>query len=452
MRVTKSSESTIRQPGNKALRYSRREFVGRGLRTAGGVVGSSLLLSRRSLAAQGEQGVTYMVAGGSPFSAAVIQRIPEFESSTGIKVQVVELPYEQTLPKAILEAKARSGVYDLIQINRPNLAALVEPNLLVPLQGLVSQALVSDLFLVHRTYGTFGGKLYAIPHSNDVRALYYRTDLFKTANLQQPPQNWNDQRDDAKKLNNPAQGVSGLLISGRDGPGAWTFSDFLTQAGAQILDSQGRPGFNNPAGVKALSYLVDLFSQLKVLPQGTPNYMWVDTRTLFAQGRSAMVIEFNDIIPLLEDPKTSVVGGKYDLALIPGDVRRATNNAGWLLGIPTGAKRAQNAGKLLEWILSPAIQQHMCLVSGTLSPRQSVIDALIAKGNPTLGKGDPKSKARWVFYKQVIAMTYELPRTSKEPQIEDALTEAYTAALTGQKNPKQALDDAAASVRKVMGQ
>lgn len=197
--------------------------------------------------------------------------------------------------------------------------------------------------------------------------------------------------------------------------------------------------------------MTDLVLKYKVAASGTSDYMWTDTRNYFSQGRGAMVIEFNDIIPLLEG-SDSAVKGKYDLALLPKDVRFGTNNAGWLLAIPQGAKNPEGAGKLIDWIMSPDIQMTMCKVSGTLSGRKSVIDRLIATGKPGLPTGDVNGKARWEFYKKVIATTYELPRTSKEPAIEDALGQAVTAALSGAQTADAAITDAAAKVRSVLGQ
>ena len=389
--------------------------------------------------------INYMVSGGSPFSVAVIKKIPEFEAATGIKVNVIELPYEQTLPKAILEATSQSGVYDVIQINRPNLAALVEPDLLLPLNDLLSKSTIDNLFDVHKEYGTFDSSLYAVPHSVDVRTLYYRTDLFEEKGIAKAPETWEELRDAANALNDPANGVYGLLIAGNNGPGAWTLSDFLMQAGSGIIDENGKPILNNEAGVKALTFIKSL-KEDGVLSDGTPNYIWSDTRAQFAQGAAAMVIEFNDIVPMLEDATTSVVSGKYDLALIPGDVRQATNNAGWLLGIPKGVKNPEAASTFIDWVMSPEIQMHMSIESGTMSANKEAMQMLVDNGDPGLGREDPRSSARWELYTQLTATTYELPRTSSEPEIEEILAQAYSAVFVGQKTPKQALDDAAKAI------
>jgi ABC-type glycerol-3-phosphate transport system substrate-binding protein len=399
----------------------------------------------------GEAGVVrYMVAAGSPFSVAVLERIPEFEAATGIDVEVIELPYEQTLPKGIIEARNKSGAYDVIQINRPNLAALSEPGLLLPLEEYISQELIDDLYPVHREYATFDDQLYAVPHSNDIRAFYYRTDLFEEAGITKVPENWDEMLAAAQALNAPDQGLYGIILAGSPkGPGIWVLSDFIHQAGGTILDEEGNVAFDGPEGVRALQFMTDLVGEYKVAPPSTADNMWGETRNLFAQGRGAMVIEFNDIIPLLEGPD-SAVAGKYDLALLPGDVRGGTNNAGWLLGLPQGAQNPENAGKLIEWIMSPEIQMHMSRESGTLSGRQSVIDQLIATGEEGLPTGDVDGKARWAFYQQVIDTTYELPRTSKEPEIEEALGEALTAALSGAQTPEAALTEAGTKVRSLL--
>ena len=247
-----------------------------------------------------------MVAAGSPFSEVVVKLIkPVFTKQTGINVNVVELPYEDTFPKAILEARNKSGAYDVIQINRPSLAAFVKPNYLLPISEHVPAAVMKDLFPVHRTYVTFGGKAYAVPHSNDLRALYYRTDLYKEAGLQ-PPANWKQMEAQAKQLTESNGSRYGLILAGSaKGPGVWVLADLIHQNGGEIIDANGQPKVDSPQAIEALDFFVRLLNKDKVLPPGTPNYVWADTRTLFPQGKGAMVQEFNDIIPLLDDPSNS---------------------------------------------------------------------------------------------------------------------------------------------------
>jgi multiple sugar transport system substrate-binding protein len=402
------------------------------------------------LFAQGKT-INYMVAGGSPFSEAVLKLLPEFEKESGIKVNVIELPYEQTYAKGLLEARNETGTYDVIQINRPSLAAYAEPNYLVPLNDLVSEDLINDLFPVHKDYVTFNGKVYAIPHSNDLRALYFRTDMFKEAGIGNPPDNWDQMRDYAKKFTNEASGEYGLLLAGSPkGPGVWVMSDFIHQAGGSILDENGKPAINSKEAISGLTFFVDLLTKDKVIPPGTPNYLWMDIRTLFPQGKSAMVQEFNDIIPLLDDPKTSLIIGKYDLSLIPGNVRKGTNNAGWLVAIPKGCKNLNEAAKLIEFIMSSRAQIEMCKVSGTLSARISVLAELINSGDATLPKGNPDSKSRWDFYKSVVETAYELPRTPYEPEIETIMGEALSEALGGLVSPEDALNEAQERIIEVL--
>ncbi len=374
---------------------------------------------------------------------------PVFTAQTGINVNVVELPYEDTFTKAVLEARNKSGAYDVIQINRPSLAAFVKPNYLLPLSDHVPASVFSDLFPVHRTYIRFNGKAFAIPHSNDLRALYYRTDLYQQAGLK-PPTNWKQMEAQAKQLTDKSSSRYGLILAGSaKGPGVWVLADLIHQNGGEILDADGQPKVDSPQAIEALDFFVRLLRQDKVLPPGTPNYVWTDTRTLFPQGKGAMVQEFNDIIPLLDDPTNSVVKGKYDLALLPGNVKRATNNAGWLVGIPVGAKHPDEAGKLIQFLVGTQAQTAMSTQTGTLSARQSVVDALIRNGKPNRPKGDPKGKARWAFYKQVVATTYELPRTPTEPQIETILGKALSSALAGQGSPSDLMKSAAKAMKKL---
>lgn len=387
--------------------------------------------------------INYMVSGGSPFSDAVLRILPEFEEATGIKVNVIEIPYEQTFPKALLEARNKTGAYDVIQINRPFLAAFAEPGYLMPLEDYIPD-IIEGLFEVHRNYVTFDdGHVYAVPHSVDIRALYYRTDMLEEAGLDGPPKNWQEMLEYSQILTNSSAGTYGLAIAGSPkGPGVWVMADFIHQAGGSIVDDNGKPVINSEEAVKGVTFMTELLTKYRVVPPGTPNYVWADLRTIFPQGNIGMVQEFNDIIPLLNNPSTSTIMGKYDLAPIPGDVRQGTNIGGWLVAIPNGAKNPEAAAKLIEFIMSPRAQIEMCRRSGTLTAMEPILDQLIAEGDSSLPKVDPYSKDRWAFYKDIIETAYDFPRTVVHAQVETILGEALSDIFAGFVSPKEALDEA----------
>jgi len=380
--------------------------------------------------------VKYLAPASTPFSDAVLRLLPEFEKETGIKVEVILLPYDQLFQKSILAAANKTGEYDLIQIERPFLSAFVEPGYLVALNEYIPESFINDMFEVHKNFCTFDGKVYAIPHSHDIRCLYYRTDLFEKAGLGEPPKNPSELLDYAIKLNDPDNGVFGMLVAGSSISGVWILSDFIQWMGGSILDKDGKPVVNSPEAVAGLQLFTDMLLKHKVLAPGTPNYKWYESRGWFSKGNAAMVSEFNDIVPLLEDPEESAVSGKYGMSHLPGP----TNNAGKLLAIPVGAKNVEGAAKLLQWIVGPRAQKEMCQVSGTLSCMKSIIQKLIDEGDKSLPVSDPKSSARWEFYKGIVETAYDLPRTSKEPDIEQILQRALSSALAGIKTPQEALD------------
>jgi len=382
--------------------------------------------------------VVYLAPAATPFSDAVLALLPDFEKESGLKVEVILTPFDQMFQKSVLAATNKTGEYDLIQMERPTLPAYVAKNYLIPLNKYLPQSFIDDMFEVHRNFCTYNNKLYAVPHSHDVRCLYYRTDLFKKAGISKPPTTPQELLDYAIKLNDPDNGVYGMLVAGASIPGVWVTSDFIEWFGGTILNSKGQSVVNSPQAVAGMQYFVDMIQKYKVLAPGTVNYKWNDTRHLFAKGEAAMVSEFNDIAPLLEDPAESVVSGKYGMAKLPGP----TNNGGKLLGILAGSKNPDGAAKLLEWIVGPVGQMEMCRVSGTLTCRKSIMDKLIAEGDTSLPVSDPKSSSRWAFYKTVVDSTYDMPRTPNEPDIEQIMDRAISAALSGVKTPKKALDDA----------
>ena len=80
------------------------------------------------------------------------------------------------------------------------------------------------------------GKLLAIPFTFDLRTLFYRTDLFEAAGIEEPPATWDEFVATAQKVNNPPD-VYGFITVGKGDPVLREYSDRLWENGGDFLEN-----------------------------------------------------------------------------------------------------------------------------------------------------------------------------------------------------------------------
>lgn len=107
---------------------------------------------------------------------------------------------------------------------------------------------------------TLNGKYYALGNELNVCLLAYRHDLFAQAGVTPPIKTWDEALDVGRKVT--AIAPDGLFFVGTGPIGA--FHMLAIQAGGGYLEKGSRLTINHQANVKAMQYLVDLTSRLKV--------------------------------------------------------------------------------------------------------------------------------------------------------------------------------------------
>ena len=107
---------------------------------------------------------------------------PEWERLTGIKVHVIELPYEDLFSKTLLEHRGGTGAYDVLNVIPALLPDLARAGALEPLDPYIEKYGVAsefdDINPVFRNWMTFNGKTYGLVDDGDILLVYYRKDLF----------------------------------------------------------------------------------------------------------------------------------------------------------------------------------------------------------------------------------------------------------------------------------
>ncbi|EFM11199.1 extracellular solute-binding protein family 1 [Paenibacillus curdlanolyticus YK9] len=103
---------------------------------------------------------------------------------------------------------------------------------------------------------------------------------------------WDDMVNTAKAVAEPAKGIAGIAPMGKGNEAGWNWTNFLFEAGGQIINTEGgkvTAAFNSDAGVKALQLYDKLRWEANAIPKDWA-LGWGDATGAFAQGRTAMVI------------------------------------------------------------------------------------------------------------------------------------------------------------------
>src|SRR5215207_2313514 len=126
-----------------------------------------------------------------------------FGEETGIQVDMQFLPFEKAMDRQTTLVAAKSGEVDVFGTHYAQIGKFGEG--MVPLNDLAAGADVKADDYVSNAFDYFSvdGKLLAIPFTFDLRTLFYRTDLFEAAGIENPPATWEEFIDVATKVNAP---------------------------------------------------------------------------------------------------------------------------------------------------------------------------------------------------------------------------------------------------------
>ena len=117
---------------------------------------------------------------------------------------------------------------------------------------------------------------------------------------------------------------------------------------------------------------------------------------------------------------------------------------GWILSIPQTSQNKDLAWELLTTMVDPSVLTPMLQKEGYLPTQKPIGDGPYAV----------KLNATIPYYKEMISMiptAHSRPNIPEYPQIADSIKQAIDEVYYGMKDPKQALNDAAAKSAKALG-
>lgn len=218
------------------------------------------------------------------------------------------------------------------------------------------------------------GVTYAIPFHNSTPILYYNKTMFDQAGIKQPPQNWKELLEDAKKLTDQSKGQWGIMLpSTNDDYGGWIFSSLVRANGGNYFNENypGEVYYNAPTTIGALRFWQDMIYKDKVMPSGVLNSKQISAA--FFSGKLGMAMLSTGALGFMrENTKDFELG----VAMMPAQEQRAVPIGGASLvsfkGIDDAQKKA--AYQFLTYLVSPEVNGAWSRFTGYFSPRKASYD------------------------------------------------------------------------------
>jgi multiple sugar transport system substrate-binding protein len=346
---------------------------------------------------------------------------------------------------------------DLITVDQIWLGEFAEKGLLTDLTNYTQRwGRSSDWYEINWDGGGYNDRIYGIWAWADIRGTWYWKDLLQEVGVDPDSlRTWDGYIASAKKLNEVLrpQGIDGVHLVAASHSPDMSFYPYLWMLGGAIVESRSGhptkeqywfPGYNSTEGVKALEFIKEQIDA-GIKPQ--KEHFWGKE---FLDRKFAVMLEaLQHHIP---PPHT------------PENKKDFEHKVGFLLLFPTPDENRTSAALMGGWLLSiPKTSEHKDLAwefITTISEPKILAPYLAAHANiPTqipIGEGNYSTNANNTipYYSQLVSMieiAHTRPSIPEYPEISSHIKQAIDEVTYGIKEPKQALDDAAAKSAKVLG-
>lgn len=395
-------------------------------------VGLAMLSGCTATGGGGNATIRVVAQAGGPGEALKAAAQEYSNEHPDTKVQVDLFDYDAVRERTLLGFSSGKDSYDVVGFDYAWMKQYIDSGYLLALDDLAAKQAdtinMSDYVKAYVDWATVNAKQYALPWFGAVYMLYYRTDLLEQAGVAVPT-TWDEYATAAKTLQEKT-GVAGTTFIGkRDDPLLDEYWSIAWSYGASITDDGKSSAMNSPAAVSALEKWKEV---LAVAPADALSADWPAAAASFAQGKTAMMINFSDTSDaLLAD--SSLVKDKIGFATLPsGPTGRSTPNlGGWGLGVSANSKNTQRAFDFIVWATS-AEQQKAGLSKGGSASRVSVLS------DPDVQKQYPYYAAALANYQNAIYF----PVTANWVSWEAAMAPPLSSALSGEISLKDGVQQA----------
>jgi len=305
---------------------------------------------------------------------------PWVAAHPGLTVRVTVLDWESGWNKITAAAASRRGP-DLLELGSTWMPAIAAMGGLEPLSAAQLAEVDNgapyypQLWKTTQVLGRPG--VYGVPWYADVRAAFYRTDVFRQAGVDPARAfaDWQSFRDALRRINGITVGGKRVAALAYAGKNDWNvvhnLAPWIWNAGGDVLTADARhSALDTPQALRA----IDFYSQLAVEGLVPSNALEKDSDILegaWVGGDYGVIFSGPWLMRrILEAPAGSVVREHFDVAPYPaGPHGHATFFGGSSLAIFKGSRHKDEAWDLVKYLGGKQAQVRLSLLSSMMPAR-----------------------------------------------------------------------------------
>ena len=303
-----------------------------------------------------------------------------------VKINVEPQQWD-TMSAKFFAAHMTGDAPDIIWVNGADLGQAIALGSLEPFENLFmdewTQEQKDDIDSVLFRYGATDAAHYQVHISADCFGIMYRADLFEKFGIDPNFKTWEELEAAAKKLTFVDE-ETGMQVWGlgtgylEENASAFYLLAALLSEQGDFLNPDGSANWANEVGAAALQHQIDMIDALGITPEtALTASSGDDVYTDFAAGKYAMVFGGTNRVPSI---RSQCVFDPAAVKLMPyPDINGKTGKAavsGWNVGVWSGSKHKEEAGRFVEMLASPEMDEVWVKVGVQVPIRKSTAEKL----------------------------------------------------------------------------
>ena len=392
-----------------------------------------------------------VVMFGMPYTNGLAKLADDFEAETGIKANIDVIGQDVFENRITLSFTGGTGDIDVVHTPVIQVQRWIKAGWLHPMTGLVSEETTSDILAGPLGAYSVNGDQWALPFFAGVGLMSYRMDLLEAAGAD-VPETWADMLDVAAKIKTDDQAAIALRAVPGQGFNMFIFPMVMRAYGGTFFaDYEGgdlTPAINSPENIEALKIYTQLINEYG--PAGAGNFNFAEVNAAAKNGDIAFAVEGTGIISQIVDPDKSKFADVTGIALPPGGPAGRSPAIGVHgMGIPASAPNPELSAKFIEWAVSAETVSKIAMSESF----PDFTTSSVAENADVVAKYaaiHPDFLTTRVAALD-LAIGHYRPLIPEWPALGQAIGESVNAAINGLMSPEDALEQAEADMRDILG-